>query len=104
MIEPGTSDGRGHIQVIASKSRLDRLQAPPDPPTPARRLVSFTDPDGAYLAAASLKRYLDASVVSDAILIPTDRGPALEIPAAAANLPVLRAIVLRFGGKFGPIE
>ena len=108
MIEPGTSGGREPIQVIASKSRLDRLRpAAPDratPSTSARRLVWFEDPDGAYLAAASLKRYLDASLVSDAILIPTDRGPALKIPAAAAKLPVLRAIVVRFGGTIGPIE
>ena len=43
-------------------------------------------------------------MVSDAILIPTDRGPGLQIPADAAKLRVLRAIVVRFGGTIGPIE
>ena len=94
MIEPGTSERREPIQVIGA----------PDPAASARRLVSFEDPDGAYLADASLRRYLDASVVIDAFLIPTDQGPALKIPAAAAKLPLLRAIVRRFGGTIGPIE
>lgn len=105
MIDPGSGDGREPIQLVASDGRPDRVRpAAPDPAAPARRVVSFEDPDGAYLAAAALKRYLDASVVSDAVLIPTDRGPGLQIPADAAKLRVLRAIVRRFGGTIGPIE
>ena len=76
----------------------------PDPATQGRRVIWFDDPDGAYLAAAAIRRYLDAMVVRDVILIPTERGPALEIPADSAKLPVLRAIVIRFGGRIGQVE
>ena len=43
-------------------------------------------------------------VVSDVVLIPTDHGPALEIPANVAKLRVFRAIVIRFGGRIGEVE
>ena len=76
----------------------------PDSARPRRRVVWFDDPDGAYLAAAALSRYLEATVVSDVILIPTERGPALLIPADAAKLRVFKAIVVRFGGRIGPAE
>lgn len=102
MIDPATGDGLAPIQLLGG--RLDGARPAAPHPAPARRVVTFADPDGAYLAAAALRRYLDASVVSDAILIPTDRGPGLEIPADAAKLRLLRAIVLRFGGTIGPIE
>ena len=72
--------------------------------TQRRRVIWFDDPDSAYLAAAAIRRYLDATVVSDVIMIPTERGPALEIPADAASLRVLKAIVVRFGGQIGRIE
>jgi hypothetical protein len=76
----------------------------PDQATQLRRLVWFGDPDGAYLAAAALRRYLDAALISDVVLVPTEHGPGLQIPADAARLGVLRAIVVRFGGKIGPVE
>ena len=43
-------------------------------------------------------------VVRDVILVPTERGPALEIPADTATLRVLKAIVVRFGGRIGRVE
>lgn len=105
MIGPSQGEVLEPLDLLPSDSRLDRLAAPaPDPEMPSRRLVSFKDPDGAYLAAAALRRYLDATVVSDVILVPTAQGPALEIPADAASLQVLKAIVLRFGGRIGPVE
>jgi hypothetical protein len=75
-----------------------------DSATQRRRVVWFDDPDSAYLAAAAIRRYLDATVVSDVIMIPTERGPALEIPADAASLRVLKAIIVRFGGQIGRVE
>ena len=76
----------------------------PDSARPRRRVAWFDDPDGAYLAAAALNRYLEATVVIDVILIPTERGPALLVPADAAKVGVFKAIVARFGGRFGPAE
>ena len=105
MIGPSRGEVLEPIGLVASDGRHDRLPPPPpEPETPARRLVSFKDPDGAYLAAAALRRYLDATVVSDAILVPTERGPGLLIPADAAKQRVVRAIVVRFGGTMGPVE
>ena len=62
-----------------------------------RRWVRFDEPDEAYLAAAALRRYRDGSV--DAILIPTDRGPAIDIARDALGDPLVRALVWRFGGR-----
>ena len=62
-----------------------------------RRWVCFEEPDEAYLAAAALRRYRDGSV--DAILIPTDRGPAIDIARDALSDPLVRALVWRFGGR-----
>ena len=62
-----------------------------------RRWVRFEEPDEAYLAAAALRRYRDGSV--DAILIPTDRGPAIDIARDALSDPLVRALVWRFGGR-----
>ena len=76
----------------------------PDLATPRRRVIWFDDPDGAYLADAALRRYLDATVLSDVFLVRTERGPGLEIPAEAAKLGVVRALVVRFGGHIGPAE
>jgi hypothetical protein len=63
-----------------------------------RRQIWFEGADGAYLAAAALRRYLDASLVSDVILVPSDRGPALELPADAVSLRLVQALLRRFGG------
>lgn len=62
-----------------------------------RRWVRFDEPDEAYLATAALRRYRDGSV--DAILIPTDRGPAIDIAGDALSDPLVRALVRRFGGR-----
>ena len=63
-----------------------------------RRWICFDEPDEAYLAAAALHRYRDGSV--DAILIPTDRGPAIDIARDALSDPLVRGLVSRFGGRF----
>ena len=76
----------------------------PDLAAPRRRMIWFDDPDGAYLADAALRRYLEATVVRDVILVRTERGPGLEIPADAARLAVVKALVVRFGGHIGPAE
>ena len=62
-----------------------------------RRMIRFESPDEAYLTAAAIHRYRDGSV--DAILIPTDRGPALDIARDALTDPFVRAVVQRFGGR-----
>ena len=66
-----------------------------------RRQIWFDGPDGAYLAMASMRRYLDASLVSDVILVPSERGPALELPSDAVTLKLVQALVRRFGGHIG---
>jgi hypothetical protein len=79
--------------------------APTDPVAgmhAARRQIWFDGPDGAYLAAAALRRYLDATVVSDVILVPSSHGPALELPAAAVSLRLVQALLRRFGGHVAP--
>ena len=102
MIISDTGDVLEPIEPVASTGRLEPLgSTAQDKAIKARRLVLFNDPDGAYLAAAALRRYLDAMVVRDVILVPTERGPALEIPADTATLRVLKAIVVRFGGRIG---
>jgi hypothetical protein len=60
--------------------------------------IWFDGPDEAYLVAAAIRRHLDAMVVVDLLLVPTSRGPALELPRAAAEDPLVRALVRRFGG------
>ena len=62
-----------------------------------RRWVCFEEADEAYLAAAALRRYRDGLV--DAVLIPTDRGPAIDIARDALSDPLVRALVWRFGGR-----
>ena len=66
-----------------------------------RRQIWFDGPDGAYLAMASMRRYLDAAVVSDIILVPSERGPALELPSDAVGLRLVQALIRRFGGHIG---
>jgi hypothetical protein len=64
-----------------------------------RRQIWFDNPDEAYLVSAALARHLDASIVSDVILVPTaDHGPALQVSAAAAGDRLVQALVRRFGG------
>ena len=105
MIGFGPPDAVEPPQPAAPDARSDpSAVVAPDPATPRRRLIWFDDPDGAYLADAALRRYLEATVVRDVILVRTERGPALEIPADAARLAVVRALVVRFGGHIGPAE
>ena len=62
-----------------------------------RRWVCLEEADEAYLALAALRRYRDGSV--DAIIIPTDRGPAIDIAREALRDPLVRALLWRFGGR-----
>jgi hypothetical protein len=66
-----------------------------------RRQIWFDGPDGAYLAAAAMRRYLDATVVRDVILVPSAKGPALELPADAVADRLVQALIRRFGGHVG---
>ena len=63
-----------------------------------RRQIWFDGPDGAYLAMAALRRYLDATVVSNVFLVPTERGPALELPSDVVSSRLVQALVWRLGG------
>ena len=84
----------------------DRQEPPRAAPSPASdgvREVWFDDPDAAYLVAASLNRYLDPSLASGVTLIPTERGPGLQISAATAELRLVRSLVGRFRGRISPI-
>lgn len=72
--------------------------APTDPAFADRRQIWFDGPDGAYLAAAAMRRYLEGTVVRDVILVPSERGPALELPAAAVSDRLVQALIRRFGG------
>lgn len=67
-----------------------------------RRWICFDEPDEAYLAAAALRRYRDGSI--DAILIPSDRGPAIDIASDALSDPLVRALIRRFGGRLEAAE
>ena len=62
-----------------------------------RRWICFNEPDEAYLASAALRRYRDGSM--DAIIIPTDRGPTIDIARDALDDALVRALVWRFGGR-----
>ena len=62
-----------------------------------RRWICFAEPDAAYLATAALRRYRDGSI--DAIIIPTDRGPTIDIARDALDDALVRALVSRFGGR-----
>ena len=62
-----------------------------------RRWICFEEPDGAYLAAAALRRYGDGTI--DAILIPTERGPTIDIASDALDDALVRALAWRFGGR-----
>ena len=66
--------------------------------TMPRRQIWFYDPDQAYLVAAALARHLDASGVSDVILVPTSHVPALDASSTAASDRLVLALVRRFGG------
>lgn len=104
MIGFGPPDAVEGSQPAAEVRRGGMPDGGPDMATPRRRMIWFDDPDGAYLADAALRRYLEATVVRDVILVRTERGPGLEIPADAARLAVVRALVVRFGGHIGPAE
>jgi hypothetical protein len=64
----------------------------------SRRHLCFDGPDDAYLMLAALRRYLDATVVSDVVLVPTPRGPGLELSLEAISHPVVAALIRQFGG------
>jgi hypothetical protein len=72
--------------------------APVGPVHTGRREIWFDGPDGAYLAAAAMRRYLDATVVRDVVLVPGARGPSLDLPAGAVGDRLVQALIRRFGG------
>jgi hypothetical protein len=69
-----------------------------------RAQIWFDGPDEAYLVAAAIRRHLGGTVVADVLLVPTVHGPALELPEDAAEDPLVRALVRRFGGHVDRIE
>ena len=81
--------------------------APSTPETPQtsafadRRQIWFDGPDGAYLAMAAMRRYLDADAVSDVVLVPSSHGPALELPSNTVSMRLVQALIWRFGGHIG---
>jgi hypothetical protein len=81
------------------------LAGPADTPPAAvfddRRQIWFDGPDGAYLAMAAMRRYLDADLVSDVVLVPSSHGPALELPSNAVSMRLVQALIWRFGGHIG---
>lgn len=92
------ADDRGHL--VPAPLAADPSMADERPLPDVRRCqVRFDDPDHAYLVAAAVRRYLDASVVTDVILVPTDDGPALDVPVAALSQPPMRGLIARFNGR-----
>ena len=73
------------------------------PGTADRCQVWFDGPDDAYLVAAAIHRYLEADVVAGLILVPTEHGPALELPMSAMSLRLVRSLVRRFEGRVEPL-
>ena len=60
--------------------------------------IWFSGPDEAYLVAAAIRRYLEADVVADLLVVPSSRGPALELPDVALADPVVEGFIKHFGG------
>ena len=60
--------------------------------------VWFDSPDEAYLVAAAIRRYLQADLVSDLLLVASSHGPALEMPERALDDPTVDGLLRRFGG------
>ena len=91
------------VQATPADGGHSAASSPPTTPLDGKSEVSFDDPDAAYLVAASLQRYLDPSLARGVTLIPTERGPALEISAATAELRLVRSLVGRFRGRITPV-
>jgi hypothetical protein len=60
--------------------------------------IWFDSPDEAYLVAAAIRRYLQADVVTDLLVVTSSRGPSLELPRHALDDRTLLGLVRRFGG------
>jgi hypothetical protein len=100
----GIVDGQptGVIGTLDGGKRR-RTGAALPPGTSDRCQVWFDDPDDAYLVAAAIHRYLEADVVAGLVLVPTDHGPALELPMSAMSLLLVRSLVRRFEGRVEPL-
>jgi hypothetical protein len=60
--------------------------------------IWFDGPDDAYLVAAAIRRYLQANVIPDLLVVPSDRGPALELPKVALDDETVEGLIDHFGG------
>jgi hypothetical protein len=76
----------------------EQRQPVPEPAPERRREVWFDDVDAAYLVDAFVRKNLDASVAAGVLVVPTERGPGLEISGEAFDHRVVRALIRRFGG------
>ena len=63
-----------------------------------RRQVCFDTPDAAYLVAAALHKHPEAARYSDVLLVPSERGPSLDVPSFALEDPVVTELVELFEG------
>ena len=88
--------------AVGQQARGDREPARGRMNEAGRRQIWFDGPDDAYLVAAALRRHLHATVVADVILVPTRRGPGIQVSAAAASDRLLVSLVRRFGGHMDP--
>jgi hypothetical protein len=89
--------GSGLEQPVPDQSR-EPLQPAREPAPERRREVWFNDVDAAYLVDAFVRQNLDASVAAGVMVVPTERGPGLEISGEAFDHRVVRALIRRFGG------
>jgi len=100
----GIVDGQPTGVIRTLDGGRGRSTGSPLPPANAARCqVWFDDPDDAYLVAAAIHRYLEADVVAGLVLVPTDHGPALELPMSAMSLLLVRSLVRRFEGRVEPL-
>ena len=87
------------IRALVDDEDAERTETPGLRDTSSRRRqIWFDGADDAYLVAAAIRRYLHATIVSDVMLVPTGRGPAIELPAEAMSLGLVRSLIRRFGG------
>jgi hypothetical protein len=65
-------------------------------------VVRFDRVDAAYLAYAEVQRRLDRLVPRGIAMVPTRRGPAVDVSASAARNPIVQAVIAEYGGHWPP--